>query len=191
MAIYHDPIQRSEQRKLRWAGCGEDLLHPKAGKEDGSIREPGVRQMQVKLLPWCGRYMGYDFRLVTLLLVFWFSRLWNGSSVKWNHSRQWFWMMQSIRMGVKLPFKSLPMFLMSFLLLCLSFDLTLSPLHLKVSPPSCPPPGKPLPSMCTSVHDSVPFWPPMSSGRVSSDVLVFYPSVPQPHSGCLQILIGE
>lgn len=182
MDIYHDPIQRSEQQKLSWEGCGEDLFHPKAGKEDRSIREPGVRQMQIKLLPWRGRYMVDDFRLVILLLMFWFSHMWNGPSVKWYYSRQCFWMMQSIRMGVKLPFKSLPIFLMSFLLLCLSFDLMLPPLHLKVSPPSCPPPRKPLPSMSTSVHDPVPFWPSMSS-----DVLVFYPSVPQPHSGCLKI----
>ena len=61
----------------------------------------------------------------------------------------------------------------------------------EVSPPSCPPARKPFPAHPTSVHNSVHFWPPMCLGRVSSNVFfVFHLLAPQPHHGCLKILIG-
>ena len=61
----------------------------------------------------------------------------------------------------------------------------------EVSPPSCPPARKPFPAHPMSIHDSVHFWPSMCLGHVSSNVLfVFHLLAPQPHHGCLKILIG-
>ena len=61
----------------------------------------------------------------------------------------------------------------------------------EVSPPSCPPARKPFPAHPMSIHDSVHFWPSMCLGHVSSNVFfVFHLLAPQPHHGCLKILIG-